>query len=146
MDTVMMGLDKNLIGQKLEKDVYSETGILVVAAGTYISEKVYQKMESYFINNVHIKKKETKDKKYQDYAVIKSNYAMTGRPVVTSTSSPPSLRMAHSAPVSVLRQKMGATSTTMPFGVRRATVSGAWPVSSSRAAPAAPSAAQVPVV
>ena len=34
MDTVMMGLDKNLIGQKLEKDVYSETGILVVAAGT----------------------------------------------------------------------------------------------------------------
>ena len=52
MDTVMMGLDKNLIGQKLEKDVYSETGILVVAAGTYISEKVYQKMESYFINNV----------------------------------------------------------------------------------------------
>ena len=74
MDTVMMGLDKNLIGQKLEKDVYSETGILVVAAGTYISEKVYQKMESYFINNVHIKKKETKDKKYQDYTVIKSTY------------------------------------------------------------------------
>jgi HD-GYP domain len=31
-------------------------------------------MESYFINNVHIKKKETKDKKYQDYAVIKSTY------------------------------------------------------------------------
>ena len=31
-------------------------------------------------------------------------------------------------------------------GVRSATVSGAWPVSSSRAAPAAPSAAQVPVV
>ena len=33
----------------------------------------------------------------------------------------------------------------MPFGVRRATVSGVFPVSSSRAAPAAPSAAQVPV-
>ena len=33
----------------------------------------------------------------------------------------------------------------MPFGVRRATVSGGVPVSSSRAAPAAPSAAQVPV-
>jgi hypothetical protein len=44
MDTVMMGLDKNLIGQKLEKDVYSETGILVVAAGTYISRKsIYKK-------------------------------------------------------------------------------------------------------
>ena len=41
---------------------------------------------------------------------------------------------------------MGFTSTTMPFGVRRATVSGVRPVSSNRAAPAAPSAAQVPVV
>ena len=36
--------------------------------------------------------------------------------------------------------------TTMPLGVRRATVSGSRPVSSRRAAPAAPSAAQVPVV
>ena len=35
---------------------------------------------------------------------------------------------------------MGATSTTMPLGVRRATVSGSRPVSSRRAAPAAPSA------
>ena len=34
----------------------------------------------------------------------------------------------------------------MPLGVRRATVSGSRPVSSRRAAPAAPSAAQVPVV
>ena len=71
---------------------------------------------------------------------------MTGRPVVTSTSSPPSFRMAHSAPSPDSRQKMGSTSTTMPFGVRRATVSGVRPVSSNRAAPAAPSAAQVPVV
>ena len=59
---------------------------------------------------------------------------MTGRPVVTSTSSPPSFRMAHSAPSPDRRQKMGSTSTTMPFGVRRATVSGVRPVSSSRAA------------
>ena len=54
--------------------------------------------------------------------------------------------MAHSAPGPAQRQNSGATSTTMPFGVRSATVSGAFPVSSSRAAPAAPSAAQVPVV
>ena len=76
----------------------------------------------------------------------RATLAMTGRPVVTSTSSPPSFRMAHSAPSPDRRQKMGSTSTTMPFGVRRATVSGVRPVSSSRAAPAAPSAAQVPVV
>ena len=71
---------------------------------------------------------------------------ITGKPVVTSTSSPPSFSMAHSAPSATVRQNRGATSTTMPFGVRRATVSGAVPVSSRRAAPAAASAAQVPVV
>ena len=72
--------------------------------------------------------------------------AETGRPVVTSASSPPSFSMVQTAPFSVRRQSSGATSTTMPLGVRRATVSGVRPVSSSRAAPAAPRAAQVPVV
>ncbi len=43
MDTVMMGLDKNLIGQKLEKDVYSETGILVVAAEPIFLKKYIKK-------------------------------------------------------------------------------------------------------
>ena len=72
--------------------------------------------------------------------------AVTSIPWVTSASSPPSFCTEHTAPDSVRARPWGQTSTVQPLGVSRERVSGAWPVSSSRAAPAAARAAQVPVV
>ena len=67
-------------------------------------------------------------------------------PLVTSISSPPSLTTAAYAAPPTRRHSSSATSTTRPLGVSSRTLSGAVPVSSNRAAPAAASAAQVPVV
>ena len=67
-------------------------------------------------------------------------------PVVMSASSPPSFCTAHRALPSSTAHSAGSTSTVTPFGVSNRSVSGSVPVSSSRAAPADASAAQVPVV
>ena len=75
-----------------------------------------------------------------------STRAQTGSPWVASTSSPPSLVTQQQAAPASRRGASTGTSTTHPLGVRRDTVSGARPVSSSRAAAAAARAAQVPVV
>ncbi len=53
-------------------------------------------------------------------------------------SSPPSLRMAHSAPAAVRQQNWAATSTTMPLGCAGRRFPALWPVSSRRARPRSP--------
>ena len=77
---------------------------------------------------------------------LRETRATMNIPPVTSASSPESLTTAHSAASPSLRQKSGSTSTVRPFGVSRARTAGAVPLRSSRAAPAAARAAQVPVV
>ena len=77
---------------------------------------------------------------------VRHTEAVTSIPWVTSASSPPSFRTEHTAPDPVRASPSGQTSTVQPLGVSRDKVSAAWPVSSSRAAPDAARAAQVPVV
>ena len=63
-----------------------------------------------------------------------------------SGSSPASFCTAHSAQPGPARTAAGCTCTCQPPGVDRESVAGACPPSKSCTAPAAASAAQVPVV
>ena len=72
--------------------------------------------------------------------------ARISMPSVTSGSSPASFLTAQWAALPSMRQDSGSTSTGHPLGVTSRTTAGASPVSSRAAAPAAASAAQVPVV
>ena len=76
----------------------------------------------------------------------RSAWAKTSSPVVASMSSPPSLRTAQEARPPERTQDSRGASTVSPLGVSRETEGGGVPVSSSRTAPAAARAAQVPVV
>ena len=67
-------------------------------------------------------------------------------PWVTSASSPPSFTTPQTAVPSFIKRTAGAVSTAMPLGVSSERVSGRFPESRKAAAPAAASAAQVPVV
>lgn len=74
--------------------------------------------------------------------------AQTSMPSVTSLSSPASLVTAQraAAPSSNTIASTRDAVTVTPLGVVSVTAAPTWPVSSSRAAPAAAKAAQVPVV
>ena len=74
--------------------------------------------------------------------------AQTSMPSVTSLSSPASLVTAQraAAPSSNTIASTRDAVTVTPLGVVSVTATPTWPVSSSRAAPAAAKAAQVPVV
>ena len=76
----------------------------------------------------------------------RSTRASISAPCVASMSSPPSFATAQQAVSPAMRQYRGAAVTGRPPGVVSVTLSGARPPSSRRAAPAAASAAQVPVV
>ena len=79
-------------------------------------------------------------------SALRRTVARMGSPWVASTSSPPSFSTEQAAVSPSVTQSSRGASTIQSLGVFREIRSGARPVRSSRTAPAAAMAAQVPVV
>ena len=79
-------------------------------------------------------------------SALRRTVARMGSPWVASTSSPPSFSTEQAAVSPSATQSSRGASTIQSLGVFREIRSGARPVRSSRTAPAAAMAAQVPVV
>lgn len=73
----LVSIDRKLIGEKITKNIYNSTGVLIVTKDTILTEFIYRKLREYRIGNIYIeipKEKEKENENEKIYKEIKVSY------------------------------------------------------------------------
>lgn len=71
----LVSIHRNLIGEKISKDIYTSTGVLIITKDTILTERIYKKLREYRIGNIYIEISKEKEKENEQiYKEIKISY------------------------------------------------------------------------